>query len=131
MIPESLQTQDNWAILTFLSGSSCHSDLAACLYEATEHLAEATEHCTDVQRFGFVVHETQGVIFAAAWGMQEVSFRLDAERVRIARETGGRPAPEIGPEWVTFAPFRAGYPTMDLKFWATRAYQFVRGEDPS
>lgn len=129
MIPESLHTDENRAVLTFLSGSSCHSDLASRLYEATEHLGEATEHCTDVQRFGFVVHETQGVIFAAAWGMQEVAFRLDAERVRIALETGGRPAPEIGSGWVAFAPFRAGAPAMDLKVWATCAYQFARGED--
>ena len=85
----------------------------------------------NVQDYGFVVHETQGVIFAAAWGMKEVAFRLDVERVRIALETGGRAASEIGPEWVTFAPFRAGYPTIDLPFWATRAYLFARGEDPS
>ena len=131
MIPESLQTQDNWAILTFLSGSSCHSDLAARLYGAVEQLGESSEHCVNVQDYGFVVHETQGVIFAAAWGMKEVAFRLDVERVRIALETGGRAASEIGPEWVAFAPFRAGYPTIDLPFWATRAYLFARGEDPS
>lgn len=131
MIPESLHTEENRVVLTFLSGLSCHSDLAACLSEATEPLGDASEWCANVQAYGFVVHETQGVIFAAAWGMQEVAFRLDAERVRIALETGGRKASEIGPEWVAFAPFRAGYPTMDLKFWATCAYQFARGEDPS
>ncbi|MEO0557081.1 MAG: hypothetical protein AAF170_02740 [Bacteroidota bacterium] len=131
MIPESLHTRENRAILTFLSGSSCHSDLALRLYEATEHLEDASEHCTDVQNYGFVVHETQGVIFAAAWGMQEIGFRLDAKRVRIALETGVRAVPEIGPEWVAFAPFRAGAPAMDLAFWATCAYRFAQGEDPS
>jgi len=131
MIPETLLTDANRTILTFLSGASCHSDLATVLIEATERLGDAQWHLADVQNYGFLICETQDVIFAAAWGMQEVAFRLDAERKHIALKTGGRDSSEIGPEWVAFAPFRSGYPTMDLPFWATRAYLFARGEDPS
>jgi len=41
----------------------------------------------------------------------------------IAIETGGKPFPECGDDWVRFLPFRGDYPKIDFDFWALKAYR--------
>jgi hypothetical protein len=59
--------------------------------------------------------------------MSAVSFRLDGEMRQRALQSGAEAATEIGPDWVSFALFRSGWPAPDLAFWALKAYALARG----
>jgi len=73
-----------------------------------------------------VTVSTQAIIFAFAVEMDTIAFRLNKEMKGIAIETGGKPFPECGEEWVRFIPFRCDWPKVDLEFWALKAYLNIR-----
>jgi hypothetical protein len=58
--------------------------------------------------------------------METIAFRLDERMQTRALESGAKPFPECGPEWVSFTLFRDDWPETDLKFWARKAYVAAR-----
>ena len=115
----------------FLQGQSAHSDLVDVLVEAAAPLGDVQPYSSESANHGYIVLTTQEVVFAAAYGMSQIGFRLDETFKGRALETGGFNATEIGPGWVTFELFRTNYPAVDLLFWARKAYLVARGADPS
>ena len=115
----------------FLQGKSAHSDLVDVLAEAAAPLGDVQLYSSEPANHGYIVLTTQDVVFAAAYGMSLIGFRLDETFKGRALETGGFNATEIGPDWVTFELFRTNYPAVDLLFWARKAYLVARGADPS
>jgi len=115
----------------FLQGKSAHSDLQDVLVEAAAPLGDVQLYCSEPANYGYIVLTTQGVVFAVAYGMSQVGFRLDKAFKERALETGGFDTIEVGSDWVAFELFRTNYPAVDLPFWACKAYLIARGADPS
>ena len=129
-LPASLHNDKNHDILRFLQDKSAHSDVAEVLVEAAASLGDVQLYSSDPANFGYIVLTTQRVVFAAAYGMSQIGFRLDKTFKGRALETGGFDATEVGPDWVAFELFRTNYPAVDLLFWARKAYVIARGGDP-
>lgn len=123
--------EKNRDILIFLQGKSAHSDVADVLIEASAPLGDVQLYSSEPANYGYIVLTTQVVVFAAAYGISQITFRLDETFKRRALKTGGFNATEIGPDWVTFELFRTNYPAVDLPFWARKAYLIARNADPS
>ena len=130
-LPASVNNDKNQDILMFLQGKSTHSDVADVLIEASAPLGDVQLYSSDPVNYGYIVLTTQDVMFAAAYGMSQIGFRLDETFKGRALETGGFNATDIGPDWVTFELFRANYPAVDLLFWTRKAYLIAREADPS
>lgn len=130
-LPASVHNNKNHDILRFLQGKSAHSDVAEVLIETAAPLGDVKIYSSEPINFGYVVLTTQDVVFAVAFGMSQVGFRLDETYKERALENGGFDATEVGPDWVTFELFRTNYPAVDLLFWARKAYVIARGGDPS
>jgi len=124
-IPEELATERNQAVLAYLADASAHGDVAQQILEACSPLGDCEHYCPDRQQFGYVAVYTQAKIFGFAAGMGTVAFHLDPTFRSRAIETGAGEIPELD-EWVTFELFRNDWPSVDLKFWALKAYAQVR-----
>jgi len=127
----SIHNDENHDILSFLQGKSAHSDVAEALVEAAESPGDVQFYSSEPANYGYVVLTTQDVVFAVAYGMSRIAFRLDETFKGRALETGGFDAVEAGPAWVAFEVFRSNYPAVDLPFWVRKAYLIARGTDPS
>ena len=58
-------------------------------------------------------------------GTDTTYWRLRPSDIEIAVRTGADRT-ELGPEWVEFRLYQAGWPNLDLPHWALRAYDFAR-----
>lgn len=125
-LPDSLKTDANAAVLTWLSDKSAHDEVASALLGATRALGDVVTYCPDPKQFRYVLTATRGTVFGVATGMSTVSFRLDREMCRRALQSGAEAASEIGPDWVSFTLFRSDWPAPDLAFWALKAYALAR-----
>jgi len=130
-LPVSVNNDKNQDILMFLQGKSAHSDVADVLIDASAPLGDVQLYSSEPANYGYIVLTTQDVVFAVAYGMGQIGFRLDATFKGRALETGGLNATEVGPDWVAFELFRTNYPAVDLLFWARKAYLIARGADQS
>jgi hypothetical protein len=130
-VPDSLLRAENREVLAFLRGKSAHSDLAESLLQAATPLGDVQSFCPDLAGYGYVLLATQSIVFAFAVGMDQIGVRLDGRYKRVAIETGGRAADEVGHDWAAFRLFRPDFPAVDLRFWARKAYAIARGVDPS
>ncbi|MDH3857935.1 MAG: hypothetical protein OEV07_08075 [Gammaproteobacteria bacterium] len=130
-LPASVSNDKNQDILMFLQGKNAHSDVADVLIEASAPLGDVQLYSSEPANYGYIVLTTQDVVFAVAYGMSQIGFRLDETFKGRALETGGLNATEVGPDWVAFDLFRTNYPVVDLLFWARKAYLIARGADPS
>jgi len=131
LLPASVHNDKNHDVLMFLQGKSTHSDVADVLVGAAAPLGDVQLYSSDLANYGYIVLTTQNVVFAAAYGMSQIGFRLDETFKGRALETGGMNPAEVGPDWITFELFRTNYPAVDLQFWARKAYLIARGVDPS
>jgi hypothetical protein len=125
-IPKDLETLRNQTVLRHIEGLSAHSDVVEALGIALKPLGDVQCFCPDPAEYRYVVASTRGTIFALALGMNTIGFRLDARMKSRALASGGADFPECGPEWVSFTPFRADWPRIDLEFWALKAYVAAR-----
>jgi len=126
----SIRNDRNHDILNFLQGKSAHSDVAGALVEAAVSPGDVQFYSSEPENFGYVALTTQDVVFAVAYGMSQIGFRLDETFKERALESGGFDVVEVGPAWVTFELFRSNYPAVDLPFWVRKAYLIARGADP-
>jgi hypothetical protein len=107
-IKTSFETSANKAVLRYLAekAPSAHSDLAETLRLASQGVPGARLYCPDKAKYAFfAVYRPDYTIVALAVGMKQLVFRLPAALVANALQEGAIPFPEIGSEWVCFAPF--------------------------
>jgi hypothetical protein len=124
--PPELDTRINQQVLKHLDGLSAHSDVAEALIKAMKALGDVQVFCPNSQQYRSVIASTNGVIFAFAVGMNTTCFRLDERMKTRALASGAAPYPHGGDQWVSFTLFRDDWPTVDLSFWARKAYVATR-----
>ena len=94
-------------------------------------LIKSMKPCGDVQIFEpdsyrYLTVSTQKIIISFSIEMDTIAFRLNEKMKAIAIETGGKPFPECGEDWIKFLPFRSDWPKIDFEFWALKAYLNIR-----
>ena len=125
-LKDLLNISINAEVLKYLGDSSAHSDIREALEDAVEPLGDVQTYCPNISDFKYVVVSTNNIIFGFAQGMNMIAFRLDATFKSRALETGGKCLSEVGPDWVSFNPYRDDWPAVDLAFWARKAYVIAR-----
>ena len=103
-IDSIFSTPPNAAVLRFLveKSPSAHSDLVDELRLATQDLPDAYLYCPDRAKYAFfAVHRADHTIIALALGMRQIVYRLPNLLIPKAIQDGGRPFPDISPEWVS------------------------------
>jgi hypothetical protein len=119
----------NAEVLAFIASRqpSAHDDGASALIESSKGLPGVGWYCPDPHRYAYVVlHTRENRIFAIAFGMSSLAYRLPQERVAAAVADGGRLCPEIGANWIAFPPWEGNEPGARLKRWCGIAYDAVR-----
>jgi hypothetical protein len=125
-IPPELMTEANQAVFAHLGVMSAHSDIAEALASAVKPLGDVQLFCPDWGAYRYVAVSTRTMVFGFAIGMDTIAFKLDGVLRSRALTTGGFAYSACGPEWVSFVPFRADWPKVDLEFWALKAYVQAR-----
>jgi hypothetical protein len=125
-IPRDLMHTLNEPVLRYIRDLSAHGDVAEALLESVKPLGDVQTFCPDPSQYRYIVVSTQQIIFGFAVGMNEIVFRLDARMKNRALATGGVAFPICGDDWICFTPFRDDWPTVDLPFWARKAYVYAR-----
>jgi hypothetical protein len=123
----------NARILAYLEGRSAHSDCADLLTDAVQPLGDVQLFCPDPALYRYVIASTRDVVFGLAIGMSTVAFRLDARMKARALVTGGEAVPECGDEWVAVVHDLpdSDWPSVDVRFWARKAYAHARSMNVS
>ena len=131
-VPNELQTPRNEQVLAYLTGRSAHDDVAEALASATSRLGDIGKFCPDSASYLYVLVHTANTVFGFATGMSTVAFRLNEEFRSRALATGAHELNGLD-GWAAFELFRADWPTVDVRFWATQAYVQAReqGDDYS
>ena len=117
----------NEAVLDFVcrGNSSAHSDVGSLLFDLAKVIPGAHAYCPLVSSFTYVVlHTDADRIYAIAFGMRGLAFRLAPSAYDAALADGARPADQIGAGWVEFDPFeRCSTPRAAdwLRVWGERA----------
>jgi hypothetical protein len=128
-ITAHVDSHANADVLAYLDSHAphCHSDVGeALLAAATKRCGKWMAYSPSFAALRYVVLITERRIFALAHDIAFVCVRLPAASREIALESGAKPAPEIGMEWVRIQLFRREYPDPDLAFWVLRAYSTTR-----
>ena len=116
----------NPAVIDYLADSSAHSDIAEALCVSVAPLGDVQTFSPDILQYRYVVVSTQTTIFGFARGMNMIAFRLDQKFRGRALQTGALEIPDLAPNWISFMPFRDDWPSVDLRFWARKAYVYAR-----
>ena len=128
-IPSSILNAANRSVLEFIKRASAHSDITEALTKAVKPLGDVQLFCPDVSQYRYLVVSTKDILFGFAIGMDTIAFRLKPPFNARALATGGSLIPELGDEWINFILFRNDWPTVDLTFWARKAYVYARETD--
>ncbi|MBW2476618.1 MAG: hypothetical protein JRE63_04755 [Deltaproteobacteria bacterium] len=107
VIDEQFETSANKEVLFFLKkcSPSAHSDLVDEFMFAGQSASGVHFYCPDTSNYAFFAgHLADYTIVALALGMHRIVFRLPRPLVCDAIHNGGSLFPEIGREWVSFAP---------------------------
>ena len=124
-IPQELNHPRNRDVLTHLSDTSAHGDVAEALLDACASLGDFERFCPDPSEYRYLTVYTNATVFGFAMGMRTVGFRLAPVFKSRAIATGGEEVPGLQ-DWAAFQLFRSDWPAVDVKFWATRAYVWAR-----
>ena len=116
----------NDAVIDFIRRANpfAHSDIGSKLISLGKAIAGAHAYCPSYSSCAYVVLHTEGqVIFAIAFGMRDIAFRLPPDV--LAQD--GAPFLEIGEDWLCVDAFR-GPAAGDasgamLQRWAGAAYR--------
>ena len=109
-LDRALDVARDRAVIAFLRRAqpSAHDDVASELEIAARGLSGVRRYCPDPAAYAyFLLHDRTPTVFAIAYGMSALAFRLSEEHALEAREDGGVPCDEIGEGWVRFEPYRA------------------------
>ena len=103
-----------------------HTDVGTRLLALGKEIPSARAYCPSYGSCAYVVlHTGADRIFAIAFGQEGLCFRISPTARADALADGGAPAPEIGADWVCFAPWdtRAMTGTHErLRRWCARAF---------
>jgi len=125
----------NHDVMEFIgrTNPSAHSDPGGVLFKLGKSIAGARSYCPSTATFAYVVlHTDANRIFAIAFGMRGLAFRLDAAAVEAAVANGGSPAADIGANWVAFPPFNSKGESgawERLERWSGEAYAHADDQD--
>ncbi|HEY2849461.1 MAG TPA: hypothetical protein VGI97_06260 [Gemmatimonadaceae bacterium] len=134
---ERFKTPQNHDAIEFIrrNNPSAHSDPGDVLFKLGKSIAGAHSYCPSPATYAYVVlHTSANRIFAIAFGMQGLAFRLAPAALAAALADHGAPAPDIGADWVSFPPFnaRGEVGAWDrLERWGGEAFAHARAEGDS
>ena len=127
--------RDNADVIEFIRRVNpfAHSDVGSVLFQLGKAIPGAGAYCPVPSVYSYVVlHTESDRIFAIAFGMSGLAFKLSPETEETARSDGGERAPEIGAGWMRFEPWsRAPRSVTDerLARWCARACDLARGTE--
>ena len=108
-----------------------HSDVGSVLFELGKETPGAHAYCPVPSVYSYVVlHTNPDRIFAIAFGMSGVAFRLAPEDEAAALKDGGVRATDIGAGWMGFEPWSRDPKTVTrarLLRWCNHACELARG----
>ena len=119
----------NADVFAYLSGLSAHSDIVTPLLAAVKPLPGVEVHCSNRERFGYVIAWVAGRVFAFAAGMHGVALRLPPADAATARARGGSAVQGLGPEWVHLPLFGDGGFSAELNEYAQRAFAHAQAPE--
>ena len=125
-LDDRFRITDNRAILAFIErvNPSAHDDVASILTRSAEDLRGVKWYCPDVHRYAyFVLHTRQQRIFAIAFGMNAIAFRLPRSLHPDALTAGGTVYAEIDEEWIMWQRTQM----LDTKRWSKAAHDYAVG----
>lgn len=99
---------DNKDVIEFIRKTNpfAHSDVGSVLFELRKTTPSAHAYCPVPSVYSYVVlHTDANRIFAIAFGMRGLAFRLSGSDLTEALADAGVAAPEIGDDWVRFEPW--------------------------
>ena len=118
---------DNADVIGFIRRVNpfAHSDVGSVLFELAKKIPGAHAYCPVPSAYSYVLlHTDANRIFAIAFDMRGLAFRIAPEDEATALADGGLPATNIGPGWVAFEPWSREPATVTrerLLRWCTRA----------
>jgi hypothetical protein len=99
---------DNADVMEFIRRVNpfAHSDVGSILFELGKEIHGAHAYCPVPSVYSYVVlHTDANRIFAIAFGMSGLAFRLALSDEAAARSDGGIRAADIGAGWMRFEPW--------------------------
>ena len=119
----------NEDVLAFIRRASpfAHTDVGSILVELGHSVAGAHAYSPSYKQCAYVVlHTDTWQVVAIAFHRWGLAFRFAPSSQAAALADGGAPAPEIGPDWVSFAPWGPnppgdGGPPVSLERWCAQA----------
>jgi hypothetical protein len=107
---DKLKIPVNDAVIDFIrrTNPSAHTDPGGKLIALGKAVPGARHYSPNYRACAYVVlHTDAQVIFAVAFGMRQLAFRLPPDVLAQGMAVGGKPCPEIGPDWLSVDAFRA------------------------
>ena len=109
-----------------------HSDVGSVLFDLAKTTPGAHAYCPVPSAYSYVVlHTDANRIFAIAFGMHGLAFRLAESELSEALTDSGVAAPDIGGDWVRFEPWGREDREVTrarLRRWCDRACATALGE---
>lgn len=99
---------ENAGVIEFIRKTNpfAHSDVGSVLFELGKVTPGAHAYCPVPSAYSYVVlHTDANRIFAVAFGMRGLAFRLAESELSEALADSGVAAPDIGADWVRFEPW--------------------------
>ncbi len=108
---DAFKIPPNAAVMDYVRRESpfAHSSIGGRLVRLGRGTEGAQHYCPDFHSFAYVaLHTRAKVIFAIAFGMRQIAFRVPPAARAEAVAEGAAPCPAIGEDWVAFDAFKAG-----------------------
>lgn len=124
----NLQISPNNDVMGFVRRTNpfAHSDVGSVLLALGKAIPGAHAYSPSYASCAYVVlHTEANRIFAIAFGQRGLALRIAPSAQAAALVDGGAPAPDIGPDWVSFAPWGAqatAEPMARLHRWCAQAF---------
>ncbi len=123
---------ENEDVLAFIEreNPSAHDDVASVLTASAEGLPDVQWYCPDALSYAFMVlHTRDNRIFAIAFGMSGLAYRVPPKQIPEAAAEGGSPCSQIGADWILLAPWPRGAAPQaaapNLRHWSKIAHDYV------
>lgn len=119
---------DNADVMEFIRRVNpfAHSDVGSVLFELGKEISGAHAYCPVPSVCSYVVlHTDANRIFAIAFGMSGLAFRLGSNDEMAALSDGGVRAADIGAGWMRFEPWGSDSRAVTegrLRRWCARAH---------
>ena len=108
---DAFKIPPNAAVMEYVRRESpfAHSNVGTRLVRLGRSTQGAQHYCPDFHSYAYVaLHTAAKVIFAIAFGMRQIAFRLPPSARAEAVAEGATACPAIGDEWLSFDAFQTG-----------------------